>query len=247
MAESPASMPLPLYLRVAAALRDDLTHRRIAPGTRLPSERSLVERFRVNRQTVRSALHLLREEGLVVTEKRGTFAAPAAARGAAGKVLAPAADFPCGPATAYPEASTGVCWEPAPVEPARRLGLVAGEHSLVHRYRVTGARGAVLQEAVTRFSRHALVEVPELARLRRPADRSADPDLRPLYRWMHRAGLRLTRRESVGVAGGPAAAGRTPAYLSVHREVRDQHGHLLELTDLRFAPEHAGLTYEFTG
>ncbi len=61
MAEPHAPTAIPLYLRVAAALRDDLTQRRIAPGARLPSERSLVDRFQVNRQTVRSALRLLRE------------------------------------------------------------------------------------------------------------------------------------------------------------------------------------------
>ncbi|MEU6061886.1 GntR family transcriptional regulator [Streptomyces sp. NPDC047097] len=257
MAESRVSTPLPLYLRVAASLRDDLAHRRITPGARLPSERSLANRFRVNRQTVRSALQLLRQEGLVATERRGTFAAAGPAAPSGGRVLVPAgagiagpagmADFPCGPVTASLDAVTGICWEPVPAGPAGRLGLAAGEPSLVHRYRVPGPRGAVLQEALTRFSRHALAEVPELARLRRTADRPADPDLRPLYRWMRRAGLRLTRRESIGVDTGIRTGIGTGAFLSVHREVRDQHGHVLELTDLRFAPDHAGLTYEFTG
>lgn len=76
--ETEAAADAPLYLRVAAALREDLAHRRISPGSRLPSERSLSMRYHVNRQTVRSALQLLRDERLVVTDRRGTFAAAGA-------------------------------------------------------------------------------------------------------------------------------------------------------------------------
>ena len=46
--ESEAAAEAPLYLRVAAALREDLAHRRISPGARLPSERSLSQRYHVN-------------------------------------------------------------------------------------------------------------------------------------------------------------------------------------------------------
>ncbi|WP_149181909.1 GntR family transcriptional regulator [Streptomyces sp. TRM49041] len=247
MAEPHASAALPLYLQVAAALRDDLIHRRIASGTRLPSERSLVDRFQVNRQTVRSALRLLRDERLVVTERRGTFAAAAnVAAGGPGPVLAPGLlEFPGGTGgTDRGVTEAALCWEAAPPETAERLGLLPGEPSLVHRHRVLDADGTVGQRAVSRFSRYALAEVPELARYRRPEARlGRRPDLRLLYHWMHRAGLRLTRRECIGVRL-PDAAG---ACLTVHREVQDQHGHVLEVTDIRFAPRSAPLTYEFTG
>ncbi|ORT56008.1 GntR family transcriptional regulator [Streptomyces sp. CB03238] len=242
MAEPQSPAALPLYLRVAAALRDDLTQRRIAPGTRLPSERSLVHRFRVNRHTVRNALQLLRDERLVVTERRGTFAA-AAAPEAAGPVLAPGLlRFPCGTGTPEASAVTRLAWEPTPTGLAERLGLLPGEPSLVHHHEVPGAAGTPVQEALSRFSRYALAEVPELARFRRPEAWPARPDLRLLYHWMHRAGLRLTRRESIGVGHGPVAT----TCLTVHRVVSDQHGHVLEVTDIRFAPESASWTYEFT-
>ncbi|WP_031078975.1 GntR family transcriptional regulator [Streptomyces sp. NRRL S-118] len=234
---------LPLYLQVAAALRDDLTHRRIAPGDRLPSERSLVERFQVNRQTVRNALQLLRDERLVVTERRGTYAA-APGQQAAKPALAPGLlYFPCGPGTPDTVPETHLAWEAAPAELAERLGLLPGEPTLLHRHLLTGPGGTpVRQHALSYFSRYALAEIPELARYRRPDAWPHRVDLRLLYHWMHRAGLRLTRRESVGVDRGPADA----AWLGVHREVSDQHGHVLEVTDLRFAPESAAWTYEFT-
>ncbi|MEU0669421.1 GntR family transcriptional regulator [Streptomyces lavendulocolor] len=243
MAEPQTSAALPLYLRVAAALRDDLTQRRIAPGARLPSERSLVHRFRVNRHTVRNALQLLRDERLVVTERRGTFAA-ATAPDASGPVLAPGLlRFPCGTGGPDAAAVTRLFWEPTPTGLAERLGLPPGEPSLVHRHQVPGTGGTPVQEAVSRFSRHALAEVPELARYRRPESWPARPDLRMLYHWMHRAGLRLTRRESIGVGHGPVAT----TCLTVHRVVSDQHGHVLEVTDIRFSPDAASWTYEFTG
>ncbi|MDN3296097.1 GntR family transcriptional regulator [Streptomyces ficellus] len=248
MAEPQAPAALPLYLRVAAALRDDLTQQRIAPGTRLPSERSLVRRFRVNRHTVRNALQLLRDERLVVTERRGTFAAPPGPR-RPGPALSPGLPhFPCGPGAPHAAAEAALAWEPVPPELAGRLGLSPGEPSLVHRHRVPGGGDTPVQEALSRFSRYALDQVPELARYRRQDACPARPDLRLLYHWMHRAGLRLTRRESIGVAHGPAGG---DACLTVHREVSDQHGHTLEVTDIRFAPGPAPwsyeLTYEFTG
>ncbi|MCH0543295.1 GntR family transcriptional regulator [Streptomyces sp. MUM 203J] len=253
MSEPHAPTVLPLYLQVAAALRDDLTQRRIAPGTRLPSERSLVDRFQVNRQTVRSALRLLREEGLVLTERRGTYAAtdtaPVSARPGGGPVLGSGLlEFPCavdrggaGP-TAAAAAEAVLGWEPAPPGTSERLALLPGEPTLVHRHRLLGPDGSAEREAVSLFSRHALAEVPELARYRRHEARAGRPDMRLLYHWMHRAGLRVTLRESVGVHVPGATA-----YLTVHREVSDQHGHVLEVTDIRFAPESARLTYEFTG
>ncbi|WP_374984303.1 GntR family transcriptional regulator [Streptomyces fradiae] len=239
-----ASAAPPLYLRVAAALRADLTGGGIAPGSRLPSERSLVHRFGVNRQTVRSALRLLRDEGLVVTERRGTYAAPAdpvAGRPApalGGGLL----DFPLGVAGPDRVVEAVLAWESPSGGAAELLGLLPGEPTLVHRHRVLGPDGTPEHGAVSRFSRHALAEVPELGRYRRLETRPGRrADLRPAYRWMHRAGLRLTRRESIGV-GLPSSA----AYLTVHREVYDQHGHVLEVTDIRFAPRSAPLTYEFT-
>ncbi len=92
-----------------------------------------------------------------------------------------------------------LAWEAAPPGAAELLGLLPGEPTLVHRHRLLGADGTAEREAVSRFSRHALAEVPELARYRRHDARAGRPDMRLLYQWMHRAGLRLTLRESIGV------------------------------------------------
>ncbi|MFF9345269.1 MULTISPECIES: GntR family transcriptional regulator [unclassified Streptomyces] len=249
----PPGEGVPRYLRVAAALRDDLARRSLAPGGRLPSERSLAQRYHVNRQTVRSALQLLREERLVVTDRRGTFAAecpeagggppppPRAAPSAARPV------FPGGPRAAEALVRASLGWEPPPTALAPRLHLAPGEPTLVHRHRVLAPQGPELQRAVSWFSRAALDEIPQLARYRRDLSCVHRPDLRLLYHWMHQAGLRATHRESVRVpprAPGTAAGGA--ARLSVHRVVSDQHGHVLEVTDIDFSAREAAWTYEYS-
>lgn len=62
------------WARVERQLRDDIALGGLAPGSRLPSEHLLAERFGVNRHTVRRALSALQERGMVRVEQgRGTF------------------------------------------------------------------------------------------------------------------------------------------------------------------------------
>ncbi|MFD7865424.1 GntR family transcriptional regulator [Streptomyces sp. NPDC059783] len=55
-----------LHERIAADLRDEIMTGDLAPGTGLPSTARLKERFDASNATVQKALHLLKEEGLVV-------------------------------------------------------------------------------------------------------------------------------------------------------------------------------------
>ncbi|SED92096.1 GntR family transcriptional regulator [Streptomyces sp. TLI_105] len=247
--DSEAVADTPLYLRVAAALREDLAQRRISPGSRLPSERTLSQRYHVNRQTVRSALQLLRDERLVVTDRRGTFAAVdgTGPEPAAPSLAARRPTFPGGPRAAGALVRASLTWEPPPTPLASRLLLTPGEPTLVHRHTVLGPHGTALQRAVSWFSRPALAEIPQLSRYRRGRDCRRQPDLRLLYHWMHQAGLRITHRESVGVPPGAATTTADgAARLLVHRVVSDQHGHALEITDIDFSARSAAWTYEFS-
>jgi GntR family transcriptional regulator len=67
------------YQQIADRLRDQITRGVLAPDDRLPSEPDLVKQFDASRNTVRLALALLTNQGLVVTRQGlGTFvAAPA--------------------------------------------------------------------------------------------------------------------------------------------------------------------------
>lgn len=63
-----------LWRRIADAIRLDIVGGKLASGDRLPTEALLAERFSANRHTVRRALAVLADEGVVGAEQgRGTF------------------------------------------------------------------------------------------------------------------------------------------------------------------------------
>lgn len=71
-------MTLPKYKTLANALRDDLLKGIYQSGDALPTEQSLARGYACSRQTVRQAIALLENEGLVVRRQgSGTYAAPA--------------------------------------------------------------------------------------------------------------------------------------------------------------------------
>jgi DNA-binding GntR family transcriptional regulator len=62
------------YIRVANDIAARIKSGELAPGTRLRSELDLAERYGVAYQTVRHAMKVLRERGLIVSiQGRGTF------------------------------------------------------------------------------------------------------------------------------------------------------------------------------
>jgi DNA-binding GntR family transcriptional regulator len=64
----------PLYLQIAAILRERINSGQIRPGRPLPSEPQLVGEFGVSRLTARKAVRVLADEGLVeVVQGRGAF------------------------------------------------------------------------------------------------------------------------------------------------------------------------------
>src|SRR5690606_22260605 len=63
-----------LWRRIVDAIRLDIVGGKLAAGDRLPTEAILAQRFSANRHTVRRALAVLAEEGVVGAEQgRGTF------------------------------------------------------------------------------------------------------------------------------------------------------------------------------
>ncbi|MGH2941791.1 MAG: GntR family transcriptional regulator [Solirubrobacteraceae bacterium] len=64
----------PLYAQVADQLREAINRGELAPGEQLPTEQQLIERYGVSRNTVRLALGLLANEGLISSSQgRGSF------------------------------------------------------------------------------------------------------------------------------------------------------------------------------
>ncbi|MFJ5263257.1 GntR family transcriptional regulator [Streptomyces sp. NPDC088387] len=227
----------PLYRRIASELLGELRDGTIPPGERLPGERQLSEHFGVSRETVRQALEVLRHEGLVTTDRRGSHATLPGA-----PVEHPAAlTFPVG--TRGPEQGAydraTVTWEPPPPSHAEALGLAPLRPTLVHRFESSGADGGGRRTALTSFSAVALSEVEELSRYRERPHNSGSAQLRRVYDWMRRAGLALHHRDSIiRLDDAPS--------MRVTRQVHDQFDRPLEITDLVVEARQDPLVYEFT-
>ncbi|WP_149550156.1 GntR family transcriptional regulator [Streptomyces marokkonensis] len=227
----------PLYRKIATQLLGELHDGTIPPGERLPGERQLAEHFGVSRETVRQALQLLRRDGLVATDRRGSHAALPGR-----PVETPASSgFPLGTGSAAHGAVTRatVAWEAPPPGHAEALELVPGRPTLVHRYWSASADGRELRTAVTSFSSVALAEVGELSRYRDRADGTCAAELRRAYDWMRRAGLTLHHRDTITRISG------TPS-VRVTRRVHDQYARPLEITELVMDAQEEVLVYEFT-
>ena len=66
----------PPYQRVAAWLRAEIISGRLKPGEQVPSASALAAQFSVSRNTAVRALHVLKDEGLIVTQRGwGSFVA----------------------------------------------------------------------------------------------------------------------------------------------------------------------------
>ncbi|WP_434592916.1 GntR family transcriptional regulator [Streptomyces sp. A5-4] len=69
----------PPYLQAAELLREEITSGRLKPGDKLPSSRTLQERYGIASSTVQNALRLLKSEGHIYSvQGRGSFVKTAA-------------------------------------------------------------------------------------------------------------------------------------------------------------------------
>lgn len=65
---------VPAYRQLASILREQIESGELAADQPVPSETTLVQRYGIARGTVRRAIEVLRDEGLVVTvQGRGSY------------------------------------------------------------------------------------------------------------------------------------------------------------------------------
>jgi GntR family transcriptional regulator len=113
----------PLYLWLAALLRDLIGAGQLDPHTAVPSERVLSERYGVSRMTARHALETLALEGFVYRDpRRGTFVAEPRLRFSVGSFTRIMTDADRAPGTEVLAANT---LDPDPVS-AEGLGIAEG-------------------------------------------------------------------------------------------------------------------------
>jgi GntR family transcriptional regulator len=193
-----------LYLQIADQLREQIVAGKLPPGSRLPSEHSLMAAYGASRDTVRKAIAVLKAEGRVDSERgRGVtvrIPSPEQRRGSdrlsrkhrkAGKG-AYLSDMEISGRT--PDIAVKVSAEKASPAVAGRLGLKAGERVLVRTRRML-ADGQPLQLAVS-YLPLSLVK----------GTRIEQPDTGPggLYARLEEMGHRLDRFEERVTARMPS-------------------------------------------
>jgi DNA-binding GntR family transcriptional regulator len=208
----------PKYLRIHSSLRERIASGQWPPGSPLPSQRELADEFGVSIMTLRQALQLLTDEGLIQTRHgSGTFAAARYAydlghlRSFAGDLTAQGAEI-----TTRVLAAEAVT---PPADVAARLGA-PGDVLRLRRLRLSGGRPLIVQTSYLPAPVARLVEPADLGRLGlytllaehgltiARADESIRPatlgphDARDLARPQHSPAL-LSHRISFTAAGVP--------------------------------------------
>ncbi len=86
--DGPYTSRVSLYLKVANILRSRIIKGAWRTGDRLPSISVLCQEFQVGRITIRQALHLLSDEGLIVSSRgRGTYVSAESAPSSSSKLI----------------------------------------------------------------------------------------------------------------------------------------------------------------
>jgi len=66
--------PIPLYIQVADSLREQIASGVYPPGSLLPNEQTLMQMYEASRVTIRNALDLLVEDGVIIKKQgKGSF------------------------------------------------------------------------------------------------------------------------------------------------------------------------------
>jgi GntR family transcriptional regulator len=188
---------VPRYLQIAETLRRRLTTGVTGRAARLPSEPALASEFRVSRETLREALAVLRDEGLIYSRVGlGTFASPGH-RAVGVRITQPINEpYVGGRPSVLKVLEEG--FVEAPAETSRALGLPA--RTQVYCYRS-------LRTIRGRPFRYGRVYIPREVAER--LDLSRPPELTVSERVEREAGIRLIRAHQVvlGVAA-PAEVAR---------------------------------------
>jgi GntR family transcriptional regulator len=138
----------PQYLRIYQTLKRRLDDGELAPGSRLAPQRELSREFAVTLMTLRQAIALLEQEGLVVTRHgRGTYVAPRRALYTLGSLRSLAQEM----ASQGLELETRVLaagLRPATPAVAERLLTTAGDDVyVVERLRIVAGEPVALQRS----------------------------------------------------------------------------------------------------
>jgi len=156
---------VPLYAQIADSLLDRIESGELSSGDRLPSERELSERLNVNRLTLRRALRVLEDQGLLIRRRgSGTYVAEPKIEWQAGRLI----PFTSGAERrGYIPGAQIILFEQRPVETsvAAELELpVSAPVYYVHRLRFVGKEPVLLERFTLPAGRFPCLERFDLSK-----------------------------------------------------------------------------------
>jgi GntR family transcriptional regulator len=138
----------PKYIAIGRAIASAITEGELPEGALLPSQRDLADSFGVTIMTVRQAIQVLTEQGIVVpTQGRGTYVTRQPYRLPLGPLASFAAQIEASGRKLHTEVLGFGPIDVSPIE-QRRMGLPTAEAFEVVRLRIVDGRPAVLQTSL---------------------------------------------------------------------------------------------------
>ncbi|WP_427870172.1 GntR family transcriptional regulator [Leucobacter luti] len=153
---------LPKYVAISRAITAAITEEELAVGEPLPSQKELAESFGVTLMTVRQAIQLLIEQGLLVTEQgKGTYVGRAAFRLPMGRLSSLAVQVAASGRTLRTEV---LGFEPIEVSPLEqhRMGLESPAAYELVRLRFVDGDPFILQSSVLPLALGARIDAAAL-------------------------------------------------------------------------------------
>ncbi|HEY3954616.1 MAG TPA: GntR family transcriptional regulator [Streptosporangiaceae bacterium] len=157
--------PVPLYMQVVRQLRARIASGELAEGGRIPSQREMMQIWRISMQTASKVIGALKTEGLAIPSVgRDTIVAD----GAAARIAAAAQGTAHGPASPPPPGGgtvTGVtaARAAAPVRIAEILGIPAGRRALRRQETCSGDGGQAVGHTTAWYPPAVVAAAPRLA------------------------------------------------------------------------------------
>ncbi len=155
--------PVPLYMQVVRQLRAQIAAGELAEGERIPSQRQMMQHWRISMQTASKVIGALKTEGLAIASAgRDTIVAPGAATriaAAAAGVIHAAAEPPEDDGL---EVTATAATTAAPAEVAEVLGIPAGRRAL-RRAETRYSNGKPVSVRATWFPPAIAAKAPRLA------------------------------------------------------------------------------------
>jgi DNA-binding GntR family transcriptional regulator len=157
--------PVPLYMQVVRQLRARIASGELAEGDRIPSQREMMQLWRISMQTASKVIGALKTEGLAIPSVgRDTIVAP----GAAARIAAAAQGTPHTSVAPVPSTEGNVITVTAgktapPVGVAAILGMPAGRRALRRRETSASGEGMVTSVATAWYPAAIGEKAPRLA------------------------------------------------------------------------------------